>query len=125
MRLAWLIFAIVTFPSVAKSDNFSQRDPFFAKLAAPMTSVVDGKSFRDAIQGIADQAELNLCLDRRVDPTTPVNLGEPAQPTVYAAIEKVAAQRDCVVMPVAGVLLVGREEWVDRTAASFSWLRRM
>lgn len=92
------------------------------KLSAPMTSIVDGKPFRDGLAGIAAQARLNLWLDRAVDPTAPVEVG-PVGPTVFAAIEKLAARRDCVVMPVAGVVLVGRPEWVDRTTASILSLR--
>jgi hypothetical protein len=41
---------------------------------------------------------------------------------VFAAIQKLADQRSCAVMPVANVLWVGRPEWVDQTAASLLML---
>ncbi len=88
----------------------------------PMTSIVDGKSFRNGVTGIAKQAQLNVWIDRRVDPTSPVIAG-PVGPTVFAAIGKLAARRDCVLMPVANVLLVGRQDWVDQTASSILSLK--
>ena len=113
-RVCVTVCVLAAFGRSATADDFTSQDRFFAILASPMNSLVDGKSFRGAIQGIAEQTQLNVCIDRRVDPTAPVNVG-PVGPSVYAAIAKIAATRDCVVMPVAGVLLVGREEWVDTT----------
>lgn len=101
----------------ATADDFSSRDPFFVKLSTSATSVQDGKSFREALRAVAGQAKVNLWLDRKVDPTLPVYAG-PVGPTVVAALEKIAATRDCVVMPVAGVVLVGRKSWVDATAVT-------
>lgn len=112
--VCFAVWVHAAFRHNAIADDFTSQDRFFAILASPMNSLVDGKSFRGAIQGIADQTQLNICIDRRVDPTAPVDVG-PVGPSVYAAIAKIAASRDCVVMPVAGVLLVGREEWVDAT----------
>ncbi len=117
--LAGLAF-VLTVTSIS-ADDLSVRDPFFARLSTPMTSIQDGKPFREALQSIADQVELNIWLDRRVDPTSPVSAG-PLKPTVAAAIEKIAEQRDCVMMPVAGVVLVGRPSWVDATAATLLWI---
>jgi hypothetical protein len=108
--------------ATARADDFTTRDEFFTKLSAPMTSIVDGKAFRDALGGIAAQAQLNLWLDRGVDPTAPIAAG-PVGPTIFHAIQKLADRRDCTVMPVASVLLVGRPEWVDRTAASIISLK--
>ena len=95
-------------------DDFSVNDGFYAKLSAPMNAVVDGKPFRDAILSIADQAKLNVCIDRRVDPSKPVSMGA-AGPNVYGALAKLAAGRGCVVLPISNVLLIGRPEWVDAT----------
>ncbi len=117
--LAAIVLAVLP---CAEADDFSHRDSFFRRLSGPMTSIVDGKPFRDGLVGIANQAELNLWVDRVVDPTTPIVAG-PLRPTVYAAIQKLAAKRDCVVMPVANVVLVGRPSWVDRTAASILSLK--
>ncbi len=113
---------LTLFLPAARADDFSQRDRFYALLASPMTSIVDGKPFRDGVLGIANQTKLNVWIDRRVDPTSPVFAG-PVGPTVFAAIGKLAAKRDCVLMPVANVLLVGRKEWVDQTASSILSLK--
>lgn len=99
----------------ARADEFNSQASLYRQLLAPMTSVIDGKSFREAIVRVAEQAELNIWIDRRVDPTALVNAGQ-LGPNVYAAIKQIAATRECVVMPVAGVLLIGRPEWVDATA---------
>lgn len=120
-----LVVAMVVAPLMPASvtaDDFSQRDRIYAVLSAPMNSIVAGKSFREAIQGIAKQAELNVWIDRRVDPTRPVT-AEPVGPTVFSAIGQLAAQRDCVLMPVANVLLVGRRDWVDRTVSTILSLK--
>ena len=98
-------------------DDFSEGSPIYGKLATPMNSVFDGKSFRSALTGIAEQVGLNLCLDRRVDPTSIVKVGS-SGPNVYSAMERIAASRDCVLMPVGNVLLVGRPEWVATTTAA-------
>ncbi|MCG8653522.1 MAG: hypothetical protein MI861_27035 [Pirellulales bacterium] len=113
--VALLLGVAMAFPAAA--DDFSTRDRFFAKLSTSMTSIQDGKPFRDALMSLAAQVELNLWLDRKVDPTIPVSVG-PAGPTVSQAIAKIAAQQDCVVMPIANVMLVGRPAWVDATAAA-------
>jgi len=116
-RSLTLLLLIAPWPSAATADDFAQQSRFFAKLSAPMTSIVDGKSFRDGLSGIAKQAQINLWIDRKIDPTAPIEAGSVGQP-VFASIQKLAAKRDCAVMPVANVLLVGRPAWVDRTAAS-------
>ncbi len=103
--------------SLAWGDDFSSDTRFFKLLTAPMTSVLDGKPFRSGLERIASQTGLNLWLDRQVDPSVLIELG-PVGPTVFAAIEKLAESQDCAVMPVAGVVLVGRENWVQQTAAA-------
>ncbi|NND96598.1 MAG: hypothetical protein HKN47_04635 [Pirellulaceae bacterium] len=82
-----------------------------------MTLVIDGKPFRETIQQIAEQANVNVWIDRQVDPTTPVAAGQ-LGPTAYESFQQVAAQRDCVVMAAANIVLIGRPGWVDMTAAS-------
>lgn len=101
--------------AVARADDFSVQDRFCASLSSPMSSVVEGKPFRIALTGLAHQAGLNIWVDRRVDPSSPVSANLVGL-TVYSAIEKLAAERDCVVMPVSRVVLVGRQGWVDQTA---------
>jgi hypothetical protein len=101
----------------ATADGLSIQDPLFANLTRPLQSLVDGRSFRDAVHSIADEAQINLWIDREIDPTATVTLG-PLGPTPIVALQKLAQTRDGVVMPVAGVLLIGRQRWVDQTAKS-------
>ncbi len=103
--------------SPSAADDFSGKDRFFAQLSTPLTSIQDGKPLREALQSIAGQVQLNLWFDRKVDPTSPIDLG-PVGPTVYQAIRKIAEANGCVVMAVSEVVLVGRPQWVDTTAAS-------
>jgi len=109
--------ALVTFITLftcnkhSTGDDLSEATPIYTKLATPMNSVFDGKSFRSAINGIAEQVGLNVWLDRRVDPTATVKI-ESSGSTVYGALEQIAASRDCVLMPVGNVLLIGRRDWV-------------
>jgi hypothetical protein len=112
-----MLFLVASEPYKASAGEFSDSDEMFQRLVKPMKSIVDGKPFREALQSIAAQAELNLWLDRRVDPTKPVSLG-PIGPTPFAAVKQLAESRGCVAMPIANVLLVGRETWVDQTAAT-------
>lgn len=101
------------FCSTCRSDDFSESSPIYKKLAAPMNSVFDGKTFRSAISGIADQVGLNIWLDRGVDPTSIVQAGSTGS-NVYGVLSQLAASRDCVVMPIGNVFLIGRP---DRVAA--------
>lgn len=114
--LGWLVGWIVAIGN-AHGDDFGKHDRLFRQLTAPMTSVVDGRSFRNGLESISGQAGLNLHLDRQVDPSVLIDTG-PVGPTVYAAISQLAASQDCVVLPLVDVVLVGREAWVDRTATS-------
>jgi hypothetical protein len=93
------------------SDDFR----LFAKLSTPITSIVDGRSFRSGIERIAQQAEVNVVISRKVDPSRRIRSG-PLGPTVYLALRKMAADHDCVVMPVRSVVLVGKADWVDSMA---------
>jgi len=94
---------------------------FFQRLAAPRSAVVDGQPFRHALESITAASGVNLWLDRCVDPTTPVSAG-PLGPTTISVLKKLASSRDCTLMPIAGVVLVGRAEWVDHTAAALAVL---
>ncbi len=118
-RHCWVVAAALLLAGQAvpaAGDEFSRDSALYRQLLTPITSVIDGKPFRDAIRRVSEQTRLNLCIDRRVDPTALVHPGE-LGPNVYSAIKTIAAERDCVVMPVAGVLLVGRPAWVDATAS--------
>ncbi|WP_442506899.1 hypothetical protein SH528x_005773 [Novipirellula sp. SH528] len=96
-------------------ESVSLANPFFAKLSATSRAIVDGKPFRSAVTELADRVEIPIVLDRHIDPSASVNVGQ-IGPTVFAGIQQVAESRDCVTMPIAGVLLVGRPEWVDATS---------
>ncbi|WP_342190338.1 hypothetical protein Pla52nx_001027 [Stieleria varia] len=85
-------------------------------LSQPITSLVDGQSFRGALTSIAAANGVNLWVQRKVDPTAPVYPGQ-LTPTVWAALETIAAQRDCVVMAIQDVVLVGHASWVDTMTA--------
>lgn len=108
---------VLSAATLSQADDLSESSPIYGKLASPMNSVFDGKSFRSAIAGIAQQVDLNVWLDRRVDPTSPVKV-ESSGSTVYGALEQIAASRDCVLMPVGNVLLVGRHDWVAKLTAT-------
>ncbi|TWU20188.1 hypothetical protein Pla52o_47030 [Novipirellula galeiformis] len=97
------------------SDSVSLANPFYAKLSAGSRAIVDGKPFRIALTDLADRVEIPVILDRRVDPSSIVNVGS-IGPTVFAGIQRVAQAQDCVVMPIAGVIIVGRPAWIDATS---------
>ena len=118
---AILPVVLMVLSTTLQADEFSPESPLSRRLLAPMTSVIDGKPFRDALEQVAGGAQVNLCVDRRVDPTSPVSPGV-LGPDVYSSIKQIAGQHDCVVMPVATVVLVGRAEWVDATATSLMML---
>ncbi len=99
------------------ADDMRRKTKFWAQLNAPMTAVVDGMSLRDALQRVSEPVAVNLFLDRHVDPTSPIKAGS-VGPTIFMAITEIAKARDCVVMPVCNVVLVGRADWVDATSAS-------
>ena len=100
-----------------QAADLASTDPMLRRLVAPMNSVVDGLAFRDAINSIGDQAGLNVWLDRSVDPTETVSCG-PVGPSVYLALQRLADTRNCVVMPVANVVLVGRPQWIAKSVVA-------
>jgi hypothetical protein len=99
-----------------KGDEFRSKDRFFKQLAQPVALVLEGKPFRETILKVAQQSGVNIWIDRYVDPSRLVAPGQ-LGPNVYLALAKVAAQQDCVIMPVANAVLIGRPAWVDATAA--------
>lgn len=102
----------------ACADEPDERETRVVRqLLTPMTSVINGKPFRDALQQIGNQSALNLCIDRRVDATSLVDVGQ-IGPTVFLALQMVADKRECEVVPVAGTVLIGRPTWIDQTISS-------
>jgi len=67
---------------------------------------------RDALNQIATLSDVNLVIDRRVDPTTPVNTGKDPT-TAYQAILGIADSANLRVVVVENVIIVGRGPWVE------------
>lgn len=99
------------------ADDFFGSSALYKKLSKPVAMALDGKPFRDAVVQVADQVDLNICFDRQTDPSVTIKAG-PLGPTAYAALKKICDQQKCVMFPVANVVLIGRADWVDPTAAS-------
>lgn len=113
----FLVGSLTIGSATVHSDDFSRESELVRRLEAPMTSLLDGKPFRDALQSLASEAGISVWLDRSVDPSALVDAG-PVGPIVFSAIEKLADSRDCYVMAIEEVLLVGRESWIDQTSAA-------
>ena len=103
-------FACITTSLLAVSP-FNERSTFNQRLQIRTNSVLDGRTFREALTRICETNELNLWIDRRVNPSERIEIG-PVGPTVFQAIQKIAASQSCDVMPVSGVILVGRPKWI-------------
>lgn len=87
-----------------------------AKLTGNFRSAIADKPLRDALVSIAEAAQINLWLDRRVDPTVPSS-SDPVATTVYQTLASVAKSAELTILPVQNVVLVGRAQWVEKTAA--------
>ncbi|QDT05546.1 hypothetical protein K227x_39470 [Rubripirellula lacrimiformis] len=103
-------------------NELSERDRSVRAMASPTTGIINGLPFRDAIDRFTSGVKVNVWLDRHIDPTAPVQIGQ-VGPTPFAAIDSIAASRGCVVHWVAGVVIVGRAEWVDRVSAEVMSLK--
>ena len=115
--LIWALSWGLIGSSPTGANELALQDRLFTQLTRPMQSIVDGRSLREAINSIARQTQLNVWLDRRVDPSVPVALG-PIGPTPFAALEQLAESSGCVVMPIENVILIGHQKWVDQTSAT-------
>lgn len=101
---------------LSKRDGLSIREGGAARLAAPMTAILDGTTRREAMTRLAKAANVNFWLCRHVDPSAIVSSGS-LGPTTFAAIETLARSAECEIQFVAGVVIVGPLQWVDRVAA--------
>lgn len=88
-----------------------------SKLTGNFRSAIADKPLRDALVSIAETAQVNLWLDRHVDPTVPSS-SDPAAATVYQTLASVAKSAGLAILPVQNVVLVGREQWVEKAAAA-------
>ena len=137
--IAFLRFLVVflTFSEVACGFNDSHEataappappavvSPALAtKLTADFRVSLIDKPLREALASLADAAQINVWLDRRVDPTTLISTDASAN-TVYLAIVSAAKSANLDVHAVDSVILVGRVEWIDRTAAAIRELPRL
>ena len=112
-----LTLSLLVIATNAWTDDFTQNGRFYQQLSSPLNLVLRGKSFRESAQQVADQGGVNLWISRHVDPTSPISPGQ-IGPNVLSALAQIAEQRQCVVMPVANVVLMGPEKWVDATATA-------
>lgn len=58
----------------------------------------------------------SIWMDRRVDPTTKVSMTVAAQPATQVILD-LTQREGLALFPLPGVLVVGRDEWVDTTVA--------
>lgn len=99
--------------SLSAVDTFSEKSVFIKKLSNAANSVLDGRTFREAIERITTANELNLWIDRGVNPTKVIEIGV-LGPTVFSAIQQIAATQSCEVMPIGNVVLIGRPIWIEQ-----------
>ncbi len=83
-----------------------------ARLTSDFRSATDHKPLRETLFSIASAAQINVWLDRRVDPTQPVSLGAQTA-TPYEAIRKAADESGLAAAAVDNVVIVGRPAWVQ------------
>lgn len=85
------------------------------KLLSDYRFSVTEKPLRDTLHSLAAAAQINVWLDRRLDPTTLITTGAEGR-TLYQAISACALTVGASVGVVDNVVLVGRKEWVERVA---------
>ncbi len=110
-----LLWSVPAFGGEVAKDKNSGDSRLFAKLNSPMTSIVDGRSFRDGVTRITDSIGVNVWIDRHIDPSRVIDSGQ-LGPTAFMALRSLASNHGCVVMPIRSVVLIGNDGWVDRTA---------
>jgi|GEM_PF-5190246 len=102
------------------TDTFQESSVLTRRLRTRTNSVLDGQTFRVAMQKLADANQINIWFDRNINPSAMVTIG-PVGPTVYLAMDQLARSQSCEAMPISNVLLVGRSAWIDRmTQAIFN-----
>jgi len=88
-----------------------------AKLLSDYRFSIHEKPLRDTLHLLAYRSEINLWLDREIDPTKLVTTGTEAR-TLYQAISASARSAGAAVNVVDNVVLVGRDDWVERVAGA-------
>ena len=94
---------------------------FQAELDKPCVAIFQDKPIRDAVRDLSRQLHVALVLDRRVDPTRPVSLGED-RVSLREAIASLARQQGLGLAEVGETLYVGPPETarVLKTSAEIS-----
>ncbi len=91
--------------------------PLAARLTAPFSSAVVSKPLRESLTQIASISQVNLWIDRRVDPSLAVTI--PAGPkSVFQAIADAAQSVGLDAVAAGNVVLVGRPDWVTTLAGA-------
>ncbi|MCH1496162.1 MAG: hypothetical protein L7U72_13100 [Rubripirellula sp.] len=103
----------LSFESASAIDIFDESSVFNRRLSGANRSVLDGQSFRAGLTRLARANQINLWIDREVNPSSIIETGA-LGPTLLAAFEQIASTNDCVVMPIGNVMLIGRTAWVDQ-----------
>ncbi len=95
-----------------------QRSPqaFELALAGDFQAQFVGATLRETLDRLSKEVGIPYWLDRRVDSNQNVKVPN-AGPTVEDAFFAVATASELVSLPIDGLVLVGRQEWVDTTGA--------
>lgn len=97
--------------------------PLMRRLAAPFRGRISGRPLRDACNSIAQSSQINFWLHPEINPSQLVGLdGNPA--TTWDALVKIADDVDVAIFPVAGVVVMGPNAWVNSFAARCFPIRR-
>lgn len=113
IQLAYFAMVILLSSVGYATDTFQESSVLTRRLRTRTNSVLDGQTFRVAMQKLADANQINIWFDRNINPSATVTIG-PVGPTVYLAMDQLARSQSCEAMPISNVLLVGRPAWIDR-----------
>ena len=113
LLLVLIAAASLSFQSASAIDIFDESSVLNRRLSGANRSVLDGQSFRAGLTRLAKANQLNLWIDREVNPSSIIENGA-LGPTLLAAFQQIASTQDCVVMPIGNVILIGRQAWVDQ-----------
>lgn len=116
LLLVLFVAQSVHFPKAAAIDIFDETSVFNRRISSSNRSVLDGQSFRSSLTRLAKANQLNLWIDREVNPSSIITEGA-LGPTLFAAFQQIASTQNCEVMPIGNVILIGRPEWVDKLSA--------
>jgi hypothetical protein len=126
-RCFWLVlggFAVsLVWISPTANGEFSARSEFIARLVAPYSVAIESAPFRASLEQVAATTQLNLWVDRTIDPDALVSPG-PIEPTVCACLAKIASEQNSVIFPIENFVLVGKPERVDAAAEAILSLQK-